>query len=298
MSSVAEALKRLRVERGDSFSLDTVSPADTCGVELSKREAHNRLQEQWLARLPGLQERLWADDRWSILLIFQGMDASGKDGAIKHVMSGVNPQGCQVTSFKVPSAEELDHDFMWRTTRALPERGRIGIFNRSYYEEVLVVRVHAAVLARQKLPLRLVGPDIWRQRFEDIAAFERYLARNGTVVVKFFLHLSRAEQRRRFLERLDEAEKRWKFSLGDVAERRHWDSYMAAYQEVIRHTAAPHAPWYVVPADHKWFARLVVAAAVVSALESLDLDFPAVEEAHLAELEEARRQLAAEEVSP
>ncbi len=294
MSSVAEALKRLRVIERDSFSLDAFSPSDTCGLSTSKQEAQQQLHEEWLARLPGLQERLWADDRWAVLLIFQGMDASGKDGVIKHVMSGVNPQGCQVTSFKVPSEEELDHDYLWRTTRALPERGRIGIFNRSYYEEVLVVRVHAGVLARQKLPSRLVGPDLWQQRFEDIAAFERYLARNGTVVAKFFLHLSREEQRRRFLERLETPEKRWKFSLGDVAERRHWDRYMAAYEDMIRHTAAPHAPWYVVPADHKWFARLVVAAAVVRTLEGLDLKFPALDEAHLADLEEARRQLAAE----
>lgn len=294
MSSVAKALERLRVAEGNSLALDAFSPSDTCGLSTSKKEAQQQLHEEWLARLPGLQERLWADDRWAVLLIFQGMDASGKDGVIKHVMSGVNPQGCQVTSFKVPSEEELDHDYLWRTTRALPERGRIGIFNRSYYEEVLVVRVHSGVLARQKLPPRLVGPDLWRQRFEDIAAFERYLARNGTVVVKFFLHVSREEQRRRFLERLETPEKRWKFSLGDVVERRHWDRYMAAYEDMIRHTAAPHAPWYVVPADHKWFARLVVAAAVVRTLEGLDLKFPALDEAHLADLEEARRQLAAE----
>lgn len=298
MGSVGEALQRLRIERGDSFMLGAYKPGDTCGVDMSKREARSRLEEQWLARLTQLQERLYADDRWSILLILQGMDASGKDGVIKHVMSGVNPQGCQVTSFKVPSAEELDHDYMWRTTRALPERGRIGIFNRSYYEEVLVVRVHAGVLARQKLPSRLVGPDIWRQRFEDITAFERFLARNGTVVLKFFLHLSREEQRRRFLDRLEVPDKRWKFSLGDVAERRHWDAYMAAFEEMIRSTASPHAPWFVVPADHKWFARLVVAAAVVSAMERLDLDFPAVDEAQFAELEEARRQLVAEEAGP
>ncbi len=294
MKSVTEILKRLRVVEGDSFSLDAISPSDTCGLQMSRKEAESLLQEDWLGRLPELQERLWADDRWAVLLIFQGMDASGKDGVIKHVMSGVNPQGCQVTSFKVPSEEELDHDYLWRTTRALPERGRIGIFNRSYYEEVLVVRVHAGVLARQKLPPRLVGPNLWRQRFEDIAAFERYLARNGTVVVKFFLHLSREEQRRRFLDRLETPEKRWKFSLGDVAERHHWDRYMAAYEEMIRHTAAPHAPWYVVPADHKWFARLVVAAALVSTLEGLKLEFPAVDGAHLADLEEARRLLAAE----
>mgnify|MGYP005838222737 CR=1 FL=1 len=295
MNGLVEALEKLRIEHGGSFHLASFSPADTGGLKMSKTQAHAQLVEQWLGRLTELQERLWALDRWAVLLIFQGMDAAGKDSAIKHVMSGVNPQGCQVTSFKVPSAEELDHDYLWRATRALPERGRIGIFNRSYYEEVLVVRVHPAVLARQKLPPRLVGPDIWQQRCADIAAYERYLAHNGTVVVKFFLHLSRAEQRRRFLARLDDPKKRWKFALGDVDERRHWDSYMAAYEEMIRLTAAPHAPWYVVPADHKWFVRLVVAAAVVRCLERLDLDFPAVGEAQLAELEEARRQLEAEE---
>lgn len=294
MATIEKVLELLRIERGASFSLGAVAPGDTCGLEMSKKEAQSRLAEEWLTRLTQLQERLYAQDRWAILVILQGMDAAGKDGVVKHVMSGVNPQGCQVTSFKVPSAEELDHDFLWRTTRALPERGRIGIFNRSYYEEVLVVRVHPAVLARQKLPPKLVGPDIWRQRFEDIAAFERYLTRNGTVVLKFFLHLSRQEQRRRFLERLETPEKRWKFALGDVVERRHWGAYMAAYEDMIRHTASPHAPWFVVPADHKWFARLVVAAALVTDLENLHLEFPVVDEAQGAELEEARRQLLAE----
>ena len=222
------------------------------------------------------------------------MDAAGKDSTIKHVMSGVNPQGCQVYSFKAPSAEELDHDFLWRTTCRLPERGRIGIFNRSYYEEVLVVRVHPELLARQRLPAKLVTRDIWRERYEDINAFERYLARNGVVVRKFFLHVSREEQRQRFLERLDEPEKNWKFSLADVRERRHWDEYMAAYEDVIRRTSSPHAPWYVVPADHKWFTRLVVVSAILDALSSLDLAFPGVEPDRMKELDAARVTLANE----
>lgn len=297
MDGLAQALDRLRIERGEGFSLAAFSPSDTGGLEVSKKEAERELQQEWLVRLTHLQERLYAQDRWAILLILQGMDASGKDGVIKHVMSGVNPQGCQVTSFKVPSAEELDHDYLWRTTRSLPERGRIGLFNRSYYEEVLVVRVHPEVLARQKLPPPLVGPHMWQQRLEDIAAFERYLTRNGTVILKFFLHISHQEQRRRFLERMDLPEKRWKFSAGDVTERRHWDRYMEAYQEAIRVTAAPHAPWYVVPADHKWFARLVVAAALVGVMEHLGLEFPALGQAQLEELQQARRQLLAEEAS-
>ena len=241
-----------------------------------------------------LQEKLYAQDRWALLLIFQAMDAAGKDSTIKHVMSGVNPQGCQVYSFKAPSDEELDHDFMWRTTCRLPERGRIGIFNRSYYEEVLVVRVHPELLARQRLPAKLMTRDIWRERYEDINAFERYLTRNGVVVRKFFLHVSREEQRQRFLERLDEPEKNWKFSLTDVRERRHWDEYMAAYEDVIRHTSSPHAPWYVVPADHKWFTRLVVVSAILDALSSLDLAFPSVEPDRMKELDAARVALANE----
>jgi PPK2 family polyphosphate:nucleotide phosphotransferase len=257
------------------FRLTSIDPGDTGDFESKpKAQAH-------LARSSGLleelQEKLYAQDRWALLLIFQAMDAAGKDSTIKHVMSGVNPQGCQVYSFKAPSDEELDHDFMWRTTYRLPERGRIGIFNRSYYEEVLVVRVHPEILARQRLPTSLVTRHIWRERYEDINAFERYLSRNGVVVRKFFLHVSREEQRRRFLDRLDEPGKNWKFSLADVRERRHWDEYMAAYEEVIRRTSSPHAPWYVVPADHKWFTRLVVVSAILDALSSLDLAFPGVE---------------------
>ncbi|MBX9711887.1 MAG: polyphosphate kinase 2 family protein [Xanthobacteraceae bacterium] len=225
-------------------------------------------------RMRDLQEKLYAHDRWSVLLIFQGMDAAGKDSAIENVMSGVNPQGCEVTAFKQPSSNELDHDFMWRNMVALPQRGRIGIFNRSYYEELLVVRVHQEVLAKEKLPSSLVTKNIWRERFEDISAIEKYLARNGTVILKFFLNVSKEEQRVRFLERLDDPWKNWKFSLGDVAERAFWNKYQAAYQDILRHTSARHAPWIVVPADHKWFARVVISSAILNALEKLDLHYP------------------------
>ncbi|HVV41139.1 MAG TPA: polyphosphate kinase 2 family protein [Nitrobacter sp.] len=245
-------------------------------------------------RLSGLQEKLYAQDTWSLLLIFQGMDAAGKDSAIESVFDGVNPQGCEVHSFKQPSAEELDHDFMWRAAKRLPERGRIGIFNRSYYEEVLVARVHPEVLAKQKIPPKLMTKNIWRERFEDICAFERYLARNGTVVLKFFLNVSEEEQRQRFLNRLEEPAKNWKFSLGDVAERALWDKYQAAYQDMIRHTASAHAPWHVVPADHKWFARVVIGSVIVSALEQLDLQFPKVDKSELGEFAKVRAALAKE----
>lgn len=242
-------------------------------------------------RLRDLQEKLYAQDNWSVLLIFQGMDAAGKDSAIEHVMSGINPQGCQVYSFKQPSSKELDHDFMWRTTKSVPERGRIGIFNRSYYEEVLVVRVHPEILEKQKIPRELVTKNIWRERFEDIAAFEKYLARNGTLILKFFLNVSKEEQRQRFLDRLEEPAKNWKFSLADVSERKLWDKYQAAYQEILRHTSAKHAPWYVVPADHKWFGRVVISSAIVSAMEKLDLRFPEVEKGALEELKKVRDAL-------
>ena len=237
---------------------------------------------------------LYAHDRWSVLLIFQAMDAAGKDGAIKHVMSGIDPQGCQVYSFKQPSAEELDHDFLWRCWRALPERGRIGIFNRSYYEEVLVVKVHPEILAGQKLPQGLVGKDIWDERYQDIRAMERHLARNGTLILKFFLNVSKDEQKKQFLERIDDPAKNWKFSAGDVKERAHWNEYMDAYQSMIRETAAPHAPWYVVPADNKWYTRIVVAAAIVDGLASLDLHYPKLDKAKLAELAAAKKALLAE----
>ena len=267
--------KRYRIEDGGGFRLKDWDPADTAGLD-DKAVAQEALADS-VARLAEMQDVLYAQDRWSVLLIFQAMDAAGKDSTIKHVMSGVNPQGCQVTSFKQPSAEELDHDFLWRTTRHLPERGRIGIFNRSYYEEVLVVRVHPNILASQHLPPELVTKKIWKERFEDINAFERYLARNGTLILKFFLNVSKAEQKKRFLARLDEPEKHWKFQPSDVAERQLWSDYMKAYEETIRATSAPHAPWHVIPADSKWFTRLAVAAAIVEAMGRLDLAYPKVE---------------------
>ena len=245
-------------------------------------------------RLNDFQEKLYAQDRWSLLLIFQGMDASGKDSAIKSIFEGINPQGCDVHSFKQPTSHELDHDFMWRSTIALPERGRIGIFNRSYYEECLVTRVHPELLDKQKLPPRLITKNIWRERFEDISAFERYLARNGTLVLKFFLNLSKEEQRERFLERLDEPAKNWKFSMGDITERALWPRYMAVYQDIVRHTSTALAPWHVVPADHKWFARVVIGSAIVAALEKLDLKFPRADKASLQEFKQVRTALLAE----
>ena len=287
-----DVLHRFRIDRPEDFRLADHDCADTCGIDIDKDDGKELLGEG-VARLAELQEKLYAQDRWSVLAIFQAMDAAGKDGVIKHVMSGINPQGCQVHSFKAPSAEELDHDFLWRIAKALPERGRIGIFNRSHYEEVLVVRVHPELLARQRLPRELTR-DIWKQRFESIREFEQHLAQNGVVILKFFLHVSKEEQRRRFLDRLEEPGKRWKFSMGDVAERKLWDKYMGAYDEMIRQTSRPRAPWYVVPADKKWFARLVVAAAMIDALELLDLAFPKVEGAALKELVEARKALIAE----
>jgi PPK2 family polyphosphate:nucleotide phosphotransferase len=280
-----------RITKGKGFRLEDIDPGDTRKLKSDQKDEAKEalaLGVEWLAEA---QDKLYAQDRWSVLLVFQAMDAAGKDGTIKHVMSGVNPQGCQVYSFKAPSPEELDHDFLWRTMRALPERGRIGIFNRSYYEEVLVVRVHQEILARQKLPPQLVTKRIWDERLEDIAAFERYLARNGTVILKFFLHVSRKEQKKRFLERLDEPEKNWKFSPADVHERTYWNDYMRAYEDAIRATATRHAPWYVVPADNKWFTRLVVAAAIVEALEGLDLEYPKVDPAMKRELAAARAAL-------
>jgi len=292
MAKSDQLARPFRVTDGSKFKLRDFDPADT--GSLKSKESAKELLAKGVDRLRELQEVLYAQDRWSVLLVFQAMDAAGKDGTIEHVMSGVNPQGCQVFSFKAPSAEELDHDFLWRTSRCLPERGRIGIFNRSYYEEVLVVRVHPEFLAGQHLPEELVSEKIWKGRFDDINAFEKYLARNGIVVVKFFLHVSKKEQKKRFLARLDEPEKNWKFALGDVKERQHWDQYQKAYDEMIAKTSAPHAPWYVVPADNKWFTRLVVAAAVVDALEKLDLSFPKVGEAKKNELMAARETLLAE----
>ena len=294
LRNLSRFLDRYRITRGKKFRLKDHDPGDTGGLGSADKPEAKRMLADGVERMAGLQERLYASDEWGVLLVFQAMDAAGKDGTIKHVLSGINPQGCQVTSFKQPSTEELDHDFLWRTQRAAPERGRIGIFNRSYYEEVLVVRVHPQILARQRIPPRLVGRRIWEERLEDISAYERYLARNGFPILKFFLNVSRKEQKRRFLERLDEPDKHWKFSAADVRERAHWKGYMQAYEETIRATASEHAPWFVVPADQKWFTRLVVAAAIVETLEGLDLSFPKVSDAKREELALARAQLAKE----
>ncbi|CAN5428797.1 polyphosphate kinase 2 family protein [soil metagenome] len=274
-----------RIDGSREFHLKSHKPGEKGDLD---KDAANKIIDANRGRMRELQEKLYAHDRWSVLLIFQGMDASGKDSAVEHVMSGINPQGCQVFSFKQPSSKELDHDFMWRTSKSLPERGRIGIFNRSYYEELLVVRVHPEILGKQRIPPELVTKNIWRERFEDIAAFEKYLARNGTLILKFFLNVSKEEQRQRFLDRLEEPAKNWKFSLGDVAERKLWDKYQAAYQDLIHQTSAKHAPWHVVPADHKWFARVVISSAIVSAMEKLDLRYPAVEKGTEEELKKAR----------
>jgi len=284
---VDKLLAGYRIESGKGFRLKKHKPDDTAGLSIPKAAAAALLQ-QGVDRLSVQQDMLYAQDRWSVLCMFQAMDAAGKDGTIKHVFSGLNPQGCHVFSFKQPGPVELDHDFLWRHARELPSRGQIGIHNRSWYEEVLVARVHPAVLAGQKLPPRLVSKHIWRERLEDIAAYERYLARQGTVVLKFFLNVSQEEQKERFLQRLDEPEKNWKFSPRDVAERRHWDTYMDAYEEAIAATATPQAPWYVVPADRKWFTRLVVVAAIERALTQLKLHYPEVTEAQRAALAEAR----------
>jgi PPK2 family polyphosphate:nucleotide phosphotransferase len=278
-----------RIDEGKHFRLKDYDPSDTAKWNPDK-QAKEQLQKD-ISRLEDLQAKLYAQDQWSLLLIFQAMDAAGKDGTIKHVMSGVNPEGCQVYSFKAPSDPELQHDFLWRTTRNLPERGHIGIFNRSYYEEVLVVRVHPPVLQNEKIPPSLIAKDIWKERFEDIRCFERHMARNGTVIRKFFLHLSKKEQKQRFLARLDEPGKHWKFSEADIHERDCWDEYQNAYEDMIRHTATKHAPWYVVPADNKWFTHLVVAAAIVETLEELKLAFPKVDAAKLKEIKAARRLL-------
>jgi len=291
---VSRFSKRFRVDAPDKFRLADVDPADTCGLDIEKDEAKDTLHQD-IERLADLQERLYASDHWAVLLIFQGMDASGKDGAVKHVMGGVNPQGCQVHSFKPPSEEELDHDFLWRVAQRLPERGRIGIFNRSHYEEVLAVRVHPDLLERQRVPKELIDKNIWQERFRSIREFERTLARNGVLILKFFLHISKAEQRKRFLERLDDPAKRWKFSTSDIADRALWGQYMKAYEDAVRETSRPEAPWHVIPADHKWFARLAVASIVVEAMEGLDLAYPKVEGEALAEMEKVRKALLAEE---
>ena len=289
MSVASDFSKAYRVDNGKKFRLKDFAPDDTSGVK-SRKQAEKVLP-LGIERMVDLQDKLYAQDRWAILLIFQAMDAAGKDGAIKHVMSGVNPQGCQVYSFKQPSAEELDHDFLWRTNKCIPERGRIGIFNRSYYEEVLVVRVHKEMLEREKMPQSLVTKNIWNERFSDINAYEQYLSRNGVVIRKFFLNLSRDEQKRRFLKRLDQPDKNWKLSSADVTERERWPEYMTAYEEMIQHTATPHAPWYVVPANNKWYTRLVVAAAIVHAMEDLNLHYPTVDADKRKELKAARAAL-------
>jgi PPK2 family polyphosphate:nucleotide phosphotransferase len=288
---IRELSTPFRITSGAKFRLADFDPRDTLHLDSEDKPRARQGLTRGIEYLAELQDRLYAQDRWGVLLVFQAMDAAGKDSAIKHVMSGVNPQGCQVTSFKAPSAEELDHDFMWRCMKALPERGRIGIFNRSYYEEVLVVRVHEELLRKQKLPPKLVTGDIWQQRYEDIRSVERYLARNGYLILKFFLNVSKEEQKKRFLERLDRPEKNWKFSLADVNERQHWDEYMAAYEAMIRATASERAPWYVVPADNKWFTRLVVAASIIDGLLGLELDYPAVSAEQRQKLLAARSSL-------
>jgi len=293
LDRIQKYIQPFRITKGKSFQLKYYDPADTCGLQLDKGEASELLQRgsEWLAQE---QDMLYAQDRWSLLLLFQAMDAAGKDSTIKHVMSGVNPQGCQVFSFKQPSLEDLSHDFMWRYSKRLPERGKIGIFNRSYYEEVLIVRVHEEILKHQKIPQPFVAKRIWDERLADIAHFEDYLTRQGIIILKFFLQVSREEQKKRFMKRLDTPEKNWKFSASDMHERKFWDDYMRAYEETIRATASKHAPWFVVPADNKWFTRLVVAAAIVEAVERLDLTYPKVDAEKKKELATMRAALARE----
>lgn len=283
-----------RITDGKGFRLKDIKPGDTLHLKEDDKQAAKEALATGIETLTTLQDMLYAQDKWAVLLIFQALDAAGKDGAIKHVMSGVNPQGCQVFSFKGPSAEELDHDFLWRCMKCLPERGRIGIFNRSYYEETTAVRVHPEFLRAQKLPSKVVTDKIWDQRFKDISSFERYLTRNGVVVRKFFLHLSKDEQKKRFLARLERPDKNWKFSINDAKERGYWNDYMKAYEDTIRNTASDYAPWYVVPADNKWFTRVVVAAAVIETLASLDVAYPAVGKEKQKELEAARQSLMVE----
>ena len=283
-----------RVTNGQKFRLADYDPGDTLQFDQDDKPRAKAALAEGVQLLAALQDKLYAQDQWSVLLIFQAMDAAGKDGAIKHVMSGVNPQGCEVHSFKAPTSEELDHDYLWRCSKRVPERGRIGIFNRSYYEETLIARVHPEILQKQKIPRRLITKNIWKERFEDIRAFERYLSRNGVLVRKFFLNVSKEEQKKRFLDRLDTPEKNWKFSASDVSERVYWNDYQRAYEDTIRHTATKDSPWYVVPADNKWFTRVVVAAAVIDALDSLNLAYPEVSAAHRQELAAARAALTGE----
>ena len=295
LKKMLELSRQFRVDKGKGFRLKDFDPADTGGLKAGFKNEAQTLLQQGVEQLATLQDKLYAQDRWSLLLIFQAMDAAGKDGTIKHVMSGVNPQGVQVYSFKQPSSEELDHDYLWRCIRCLPERGRIGIFNRSYYEEALVVKVHSeAILATEKLPDELISKRIWKERYEDMSALELHLARNGTKVCKFFLHVSKEEQKRRFLARLEEPEKNWKFSPADVKERQCWDDYQDAYEQAIRATAKKHAPWYVVAADHKWFTRLVVSAAVIDVMLEMNLDYPKVTPAVRELLQRSKDQLESE----
>jgi PPK2 family polyphosphate:nucleotide phosphotransferase len=289
MSWARKLVRPYLIDDGKKFRLKDCDPGDTGNIK-SKEQAEQLLQ-RGITEMQELQDKLYAQDRWGVLLIFQAMDAAGKDGLVKHVMSGVNPQGCQVYSFKAPSAEELDHDFLWRTLVRMPERGRIGIFNRSYYEETLVVRVHPEILKGEKVPPELVTKDIWKERFEDINAVEKYLNRNGVLIRKFFLNLSKKEQKKRFLARLDQPEKNWKFSAADLHEREHWNEYMNAYEDMIAHTAKKHCPWYVVPADNKWFTRVVVAAAIVDALNDFNLTYPKVDPAKKKDLLAAKASL-------
>ena len=294
LKRVRKFTKPFRVTDGKEFKLKHIDPEDTLDLKSEDKPKAQEALKNGVELLAELQDKLYAQDRWSVLLIFQAMDAAGKDGAIKHVMSGINPQGCQVYSFKAPTSEDLDHDYMWRCLKRLPERGRIGIFNRSYYEETLVVRVHEEILKKQKLPEKLITKHIWDERFQDIRNFEKYLSRNGTIIRKFFLHVSKEEQKKRFLERIDNLHKNWKFSSADSKERDHWDDYMKVYEDMIRNTSTKDSPWYVVPADNKWFTRLVVASAVIDTLASLDLKYPEVEEGQLKELAEAKNLLNSE----
>jgi PPK2 family polyphosphate:nucleotide phosphotransferase len=286
-----ELSEPFRISKGKNFRLKDVDPDDTLDFTKADKARSKEALASGVEALAQLQDKLYAQDKWAVLLIFQAMDAAGKDGAIKHVMSGINPQGCQVYSFKSPSADDLDHDYLWRCMKCLPNRGHIGIFNRSYYEEVLVVRVHPAFLTKQKLPPELIGKNIWEGRFEDMRNFEQYLARNGIIVRKFFLHVSKKEQKQRFLDRIDDPLKNWKFSSNDASERDYWDDYMKAYEEMIQETSTKYAPWYVVPADNKWFTRVIVASAVIETLDSLDLAYPEVDESKLKELAAAKKKL-------
>jgi PPK2 family polyphosphate:nucleotide phosphotransferase len=295
IESARELIKPFRITDRETFRLKDFDPADTLDLKSEDKPRAKESLALGIEVLTKLQDKLYAQNRWALLVSFQAMDTAGKDSTIKHVMSGVNPQGCQVTSFKAPSSEELDHDYLWRCARRLPERGMIGLFNRSYYEETVIVRVHPELLEKQKLPPELVTKNIWKERFQDIRRFERYLTRNGIVVRKFLLYLSKKEQKKRFLERIEKLEKNWKFSVNDVHERKHWDDYMEAYEETIRQTATKEAPWYIVPADNKWFTRLIVAAALIDLLASLDLKYPKLNKKEFEELASAKQALLAGE---